>query len=96
MTEAAVQEKVESEESTDIDVEELGREQNKSQFVQLRAKGFSYPKIAKELKVSTSTLTNWNQELQDEIAQAKQWNWRPCRKSILCSKKAGSSSSGAN
>ena len=37
----------------------------------MRAKGLSYAKIAKELKVSTSTLTNWNQELQEEIAQAK-------------------------
>ena len=37
----------------------------------MRAKGLSYAKIAKELKVSTSTLTNWNQELQEEIAQVK-------------------------
>lgn len=71
MTEMAVQEEVETAESTDMDVEELGREQKKSQFVQLRAKGLSYAKIAKELKVSTSTLTNWNQELQEEIAHAK-------------------------
>jgi len=71
MTETAVQEEVEATESTDMDVGELGREQKKSQFVQLRAKGLSYAKIAKELKVSTSTLTNWNQELQEEIAQAK-------------------------
>jgi len=71
MTEMAVQEEVEATESTDMDVEELGREQKKSQFVQLRARGLSYAKIAKELKVSTSTLTNWNQELQEEISQAK-------------------------
>jgi len=71
MTEMAVQEEVGATESTDMDVEELGREQKKSQFVQLRAKGLSYAKIAKELKVSTSTLTNWNQELQEEIAHAK-------------------------
>jgi transposase len=71
MTETAVQEEVEATESIDMDVEGLGREQKKSQFVQLRAKGLSYAKIAKELRVSTSTLTNWNQELQEEIAQAK-------------------------
>ena len=71
MTEMAVQENVEAIESTDMDEEELGREQKKSQFVQLRAKGLSYAKIAKELKVSTSTLTNWNQELHEEIAEAK-------------------------
>lgn len=49
----------------------LGKEEQKSRFIHLRAKGYSYAKIAKELKVSTSTLTNWNQELQEEIAQAK-------------------------
>jgi transposase len=49
----------------------LGKEEQKSRFIHLRAKGYSYVKIAKELKVSTSTLTNWNQELQEEIAQAK-------------------------
>jgi hypothetical protein len=41
MTETAVQEEVETTDSADIDVEELGREQKKSQFVQLRAKGLS-------------------------------------------------------
>ena len=51
--------------------EGLGKEEQKSRFIHLRAKGYSYTKIAKELKVSTSTLTNWNQELQEEIAQAK-------------------------
>ena len=48
-----------------------GKEEQKSRFIHLRAKGHSYAQIAKELKVSTSTLTNWNQELQEHIAQAK-------------------------
>ena len=51
--------------------DELGKEQQKAKFIHLRAKGLSYAKIAKELKVSKSTLTNWNQELHTEIAQAK-------------------------
>jgi len=51
--------------------DELGKEEQKRQFILLRAKGYSYAKIAKELSVSTSTLTNWNQELQEAIAQAK-------------------------
>ena len=56
----------------DIDSTELpGKEEQKSRFIHLRAKGHSYARIAKELKVSTSTLTNWNQELQEHIAQAK-------------------------
>ena len=51
--------------------DEHGKEQQKTKFILLRAKGLSYAKIAKELKVSKSTLTNWNQELHVEIAQAK-------------------------
>jgi len=57
--------------TTENETDDLGKEEQKSRFIHLRAKGFSYAKIAKELKVSTSTLTNWNQELQEHIAQAK-------------------------
>lgn len=53
------------------ETDDLGKEEQKSRFILLRAKGLSYAKIAKDLKVSTSTLTNWNQELLEEIAQAK-------------------------
>ncbi|MEJ2704792.1 MAG: helix-turn-helix domain containing protein [Sedimentisphaerales bacterium] len=51
--------------------EELGKEEQKSRFIHLRAKGYSYARIAGELRVSTSTLTNWNQELQDAVSQAR-------------------------
>jgi transposase len=71
MSQAAVQEEVQAEGNVDPAVDNQGREQKKSQFVQLRAKGLSYAKIAKELKVSKSTLSNWNQELQGEITQAR-------------------------
>ena len=66
---------IDSQESNPIDAEnetdDLGKEEQKSRFIHMRAKGLSYAKIAKELKVSTSTLSNWNQELLEEIAQAK-------------------------
>jgi len=66
---------IDAQEGNPIDVEnetgDLGKEEQKSRFIHLRAKGLSYAKIAKELKVSTSTLSNWNQELQEEIAEAK-------------------------
>lgn len=71
MSQTAVQEGVQVKEGVVPDVEDHGREQKKSQFVQLRAKGLSYAKIAKQLKVAKSTLSNWSQELQEEIAQAK-------------------------
>ena len=49
----------------------LGREEQKHRFVELRAKGHSYARIAKELGVSKGTLVNWNAELKTEIAQAR-------------------------
>ena len=56
---------------TENETDDLGKEEQNSRFIHLRAKGLSYAKIAKELRVSTSTLTNWNQDLQEEIAQVK-------------------------
>lgn len=52
---------------TDIE-NEPGRTEIKSQFVELRAKGYSYSTIAKRLKVSKGTLTSWSRELESEIA----------------------------
>lgn len=48
-----------------------GKEELKSQFVTLRAKGLSYRKIASRLKVSKTTLGNWSQELEAEIASLR-------------------------
>lgn len=49
----------------------LGKEEQKAKFIHLRAKGYSFAKIAKELGVSKSTLSNWSQELEEQIAKAK-------------------------
>lgn len=43
----------------------------KENFIQLRAKGFSFDRIAKELKTSKQTLIDWSKELQEEIANRK-------------------------
>ena len=43
----------------------------KNKFMDLRAKGLSYDKIAKQLKVSKQTLINWSKELEIEIANLK-------------------------
>ena len=51
--------------------EQIGKEEQKNRFIQLRAKGYSLAKIAKELHVSKGTLSNWNQDLEQQIAQAK-------------------------
>ena len=50
---------------------EAGKLELKSQFVELRAKGWSYVKIARRLKVSKNTLTSWGAELEGEIASLK-------------------------
>lgn len=51
--------------------EEPGKAELKAQFIELRAKGLSYAKIAKRLKLSRNTLASWSQELEAEIASLK-------------------------
>ncbi len=48
-----------------------GRTALKTRFIELRAKGLSYARIARELKVAKGTLTSWSQELSEEIASLK-------------------------
>jgi hypothetical protein len=66
---------IDTEEENSIDVEseteDLGKEEQKSRFIHLRAKGHSYARISKELGISKGTLVNWSTELEAEIAQAR-------------------------
>jgi len=50
---------------------EAGKLEVKAQFIELRAKGWSYVKISRKLKVSKNTLANWGAELEGEIASLK-------------------------
>ena len=52
-------------------MEQPGKLELKSDFVELRAKGWSYARIARKLKVSKTTLANWGSELEAEIASLK-------------------------
>ena len=45
--------------------------QTKENFIDLRSKGWSFDKIAKELGKAKQTLIDWSKELQDEIANSK-------------------------
>lgn len=45
--------------------------ETKERFIELRAKGWSFDKIAKEIGKAKQTLINWNKELEDEIANRK-------------------------
>ncbi len=42
----------------------------KEQFIQLRAEGYSFDRIAKEISVSKPTLMNWEGELKVKISEA--------------------------
>ena len=43
----------------------------KERFIELRAMGWSFDKIAKETGKAKQTLIDWSKELQDEIANLK-------------------------
>ena len=45
--------------------------ETKRRFIELRAKGYSLDKIAKELGKAKQTLLDWSRDLDQEIAQAK-------------------------
>ena len=45
--------------------------EQKERFIELRAQGWSFDKIAKELGKAKQTLIDWSRELQDEIANRK-------------------------
>jgi hypothetical protein len=45
--------------------------QTKERFIELRAKGWSFDKIAKETGKAKQTLIDWSKELQDQIANCK-------------------------
>lgn len=43
----------------------------KKRFIELRAKGYSFDKIAKELGKAKQTLIDWSKEFNEEIANVK-------------------------
>ena len=45
--------------------------ETKERFIELRAKGYSFDKIAQELGKAKQTLIDWSKELEEEIANLK-------------------------
>lgn len=45
--------------------------ETKTRFIELRAKGYSFDKIAKELGKAKQTLIDWSKDLEEEIANLK-------------------------
>lgn len=60
----------------------------KTQFIQLRAEGQSYSKIAKELNISKSTCTAWERELQAQIQELKSEQLQELYESYYMTKEA--------
>jgi len=49
----------------------MGNLEDKEKFIELRAKGWTFDKIAKELHKRKATLIDWSKELESEIANRK-------------------------
>lgn len=62
--------------------------EEKLKFVELRAKGFTFDKLAKELGKSKPTLINWESELIFEIRNLKAVELDTLYESFLISKKS--------
>jgi transcriptional regulator with XRE-family HTH domain len=45
--------------------------EDKQRFIELRASGMTFTKIAQELGIDRNTAMNWQRDFQDEIAAAK-------------------------
>jgi len=50
--------------------------ETKQRFIELRAKGFSFDKIANEISVSKPTLIKWSKEFQDKISNQEFMNYQ--------------------
>jgi len=67
---------------------EAGKTEQQQEFIGLRAKGWSYRKIAKRLKVSATTLTNWARLFEQEIASLKALELEALQESYYMAKEA--------
>jgi hypothetical protein len=55
----------------------------KSQFLELRAKGWSLSRIAERLKVSQRTLVDWNRQEHEQIRTLRAIEWEALQEKIL-------------
>jgi hypothetical protein len=71
MAQAMEEQDIDTTEDSIGDNKLTGKEEQKHWFVTLRAKGYSYARIGRKLRVSKGTLTAWNTELEEEIARVR-------------------------
>lgn len=63
-------------------------QEQKTEFIKLRAEGKSYSYIAETLHISKSTCSSWEKELQDAIAELKQEQLNELYNSYFMTKEA--------
>lgn len=63
-------------------------QEQKTEFIRLRAEGKSYSYIAEALHISKSTCSSWEKELQDAIAELKQEQLNELYSSYFMTKEA--------
>jgi len=61
-------------------------QETKERFIELRAKGLSYAKIAEELKTSKQTLIDWGAEFKEEIENLRAVSLEALQEQFLLSK----------
>ena len=59
----------------------------KNKFIELRAKGYSFDKIAKQLGIAKQTLIDWSKELESQIANLKASELEVLQEKFFLSKK---------
>ena len=60
--------------------------ETKSQFLELRAKGWSLSRIAERLKVSQRTLVDWNRQEHEQIRTLRAIEWEALQEKILATR----------
>lgn len=61
--------------------------ETKNKFIELRAKGYSFDKIAKEIGIAKQTLIDWSKELKNQIANFKAFELEVLQEKYFLSKK---------
>lgn len=64
----------------------MKNQETKERFIELRAKGLSYAKIAEELHTSKQTLIDWGAEFKEEIANLRAVSLEALQEQFLLSK----------
>ena len=60
--------------------------ETKSQFLELRAKGWSLSRIAERLKIAQRTLVDWNRQEHEQIRTLRAIEWEALQEKLLATR----------